>query len=114
MRYRRLKLCLPSALCLIAAQHAWGDAVRCGDNLVTVGESAANVQAICGSPADVQRSTVVNATTTGAADSTRSTVGAAVPVETWTYNRGPNEFMVSIRFVDGKVVAIETLHAYGH
>ncbi|MHB8813721.1 MAG: DUF2845 domain-containing protein [Steroidobacteraceae bacterium] len=42
------------------------------------------------------------------------TVGAAVPVETWTYDRGPNMLLVNIRFVDGEVVAITTLHEYGH
>jgi len=30
------------------------------------------------------------------------------------YDRGPNMFMVNIRFVDGTVVAITTLHEYGH
>jgi hypothetical protein len=38
----------------------------------------------------------------------------AVPAETWTYDRGPNMFLVSIRFVDGRVVSIATLHEYGH
>ncbi len=41
-------------------------------------------------------------------------IGAEVPAEAWTYNRGPNQLMVSIRFVDGKAVAIDTLHEYGH
>ncbi len=43
-----------------------------------------------------------------------STVAAEVPVEIWTYNRGPNKLMVSIRFVNGTVVAVETLHEWGH
>jgi hypothetical protein len=113
MRYRKLKACLLSTLCLIAAHHAWGNTMRCGNNLIEVGESMASVQALCGSPADVEHSVVVNATGTAGAG-TRNTVGAEVPVETWTYNRGPNQLMVSIRFVDGKVAAIDTLHEYGH
>ncbi len=89
--------------------------MRCGDGLIEVGESMATVRALCGSPAGVQHSVAVNATSTaGAGGGTRNTVGAEVPVETWTYNRGPNQLMVSIRFVDGKVVAIDTLHEYGH
>jgi hypothetical protein len=68
----------------------------------------------CGSPADVQHSVLVNGTTVRSGDGTRNTVGAEVPVETWTYNRGPNQLTVRIRFQDGKVVAIETLHEYGH
>jgi len=87
--------------------------MRCGNSLIEVGEPTATVQALCGSPADVQHSVVVKATTTGGAGG-RTTVGAEVPVEIWTYDRGPNQLMVSIRFVDGKVVAIDTLHEYGH
>jgi hypothetical protein len=88
--------------------------MRCGNKLIEVGEPMAGVLALCGSPADVQHSVVVNATSTaGAVGSTRSTVGTEVPVETWTYNRGPNKLMVSIRFVNGKVVSIDTLNEYG-
>jgi hypothetical protein len=111
MRY--LKASVPSILCLLAAQQVWGDAMRCGDKLIQVGESMAGVKANCGGPTDVQHSTVVSASTTGIGAGTRSTSGAEIPVETWTYNRGPDQFMMSIRFMDGKVVAIETLHEYG-
>jgi hypothetical protein len=63
MRYQKLKACLPSTLCLIAAHHAWGNTMRCGNGLIEVGKSMATVQALCGSPADVQHSVAVNATT---------------------------------------------------
>lgn len=115
MRYHALKASLPIILCLMVASHAWADSMRCGNKLIEVGESMAAVQAFCGSPADVQHGVVVKATSTaGAGGGTRDTVGAEVPVETWTYNRGPNQLLVSIRFVDGKVVVIDTLHEYGH
>jgi hypothetical protein len=35
-------------------------------------------------------------------------------VETWTYNRGPKKLLVTIRFVDGSVVAVKTLSEYGY
>jgi hypothetical protein len=88
--------------------------MRCGNGLIQGGESMAAVQALCGSPANVQRSALVKGTTVQSGDGTRNTVGSEVPVETWTYNRGPNQLMVRIRFVNGTVVAIETLHQYGH
>ena len=87
--------------------------MRCGDELIEVGEVMATVQSLCGTPADVQHSVLVNTTTAGAGGS-RTTVGTEVPVEVWTYDRGPNQLMVRIRFVDGRVVAIDTLHEYGH
>ena len=117
MRYRLLDACLFSVFCLIGAHHAWADTMRCGDRVIADGESMATVRAFCGPPTVVQHSVKVSATTTPAEDATNSqshTVGAAVPVETWTYDRGPNMFMVNIRFVDGTVVAITTLHEYGH
>jgi hypothetical protein len=91
--------------------------MRCGDKLVVVGDSMAAVRAYCGRPAQVQRSVAVSATTTrvrGRGISQSHTAGAAVPVETWTYNRGPRKLLMSIRFANGQVVAIKTLHAYGY
>lgn len=113
MRHSKTKTCLISAVGLVAAHAAWADTMRCGNGLVEVGDSMAAVRSLCGNPADVQQSSAVNATTTRAGDSS-STVGTKVRVETWTYDRGPNQLLVSIRFVDGKVVAIDTLHQYGH
>ena len=117
MRNRLLAACLFCAFCLIGARHAWADTMRCGDRVIADGESMATVKAFCGPPTVVQPSVKVSATTTPAGDATNSqshTTGAAVPVETWTYDRGPNTFIVNIRFVDGTVVAITTLHEYGH
>ena len=115
MQYRKLQAWLPAALCLFAAHLAWADTMRCGNKLVVVGDSMATVQALCGAPATVQHGVKVSETTVGGAKSDQSqTTGAAVPVETWTYNRGPNQLLVNIRFVNGQVVAIETLHQYGN
>lgn len=108
------KAYLAGVLCLMAAHHAWGDSLRCGNELIEVGETMASVQAACGSPADVQHGVMVNGTIVRSGDNSRQATATEVPVETWTYNRGPNQLMMSIRFVDGKVVAIETLHQYGN
>jgi hypothetical protein len=101
MRHQKSKGGLAIAFCLIGAHYAWADSMRCGNSLVEAGQSMVSVQALCGDPTSVQR---------GVSD----TGPNEVPVETWTYNRGPNQFLVSIRFVDGKVVWVKTLHEYGH
>jgi hypothetical protein len=100
MQYRALRVLL-SACCLVIAQHAWADTMRCGNGLVQAGDSMVAVKALCGAPATVQQGVKESATT-------------EVPVETWTYNRGPNQFLVNIRFVNGQVVEIKTLHQYGN
>lgn len=101
MRYRLLGTRLLAVVCLFGAHHAWADTMRCGAKVIQAGESMLTVRAVCGPPAMVQQGVKEDAST-------------AVPAETWTYDRGPNMFLVNIRFVDGKVVSITTLHEYGH
>jgi hypothetical protein len=98
MHHLKSKACLSAALCLIVAQNVWGNAMRCGGRLIEKGDSILTVKMLCGAPTLVERSFAVN----------------TAPVETWTYNRGPDQFLVRIRFVDGIVVAVQTLHEYGH
>lgn len=97
MRHLITKACFSGALCLVVAQYAWADSMRCGNKLVEKGDSIVTVQTLCGAPTLVEHSFTVN----------------RAPVETWTYNRGPDQFLVRIRFVDGTVAAVETLHQYG-
>ena len=87
--------------------------MRCGDRLIANGDSMAAVTALCGPPAVVQHGAKESATTVGGRTSSH-TEGATVPIETWTYNRGPDQLLVNIRFVNGQVVAIETLHERGY
>lgn len=101
MRHVKAKICLSAAFCLFAAHYAWGDAMRCGDKLIQTGDSIVTVKSLCGAPASVENGVAEIGTN-------------EVPAETWTYNRGPDQFMVSIRFVDGKVVSVTTLHEYGN
>ena len=91
--------------------------MRCGNKLIMHGKSMAAVSAYCGRPTLVQRGFKVSDTTirVGGRQVSRShSVGTEIPVDTWTYNRGPGKLMMSIRFVDGKVVAIRTLQEYGY
>ena len=117
MRYSKSRLSLSAALCVMAAHHAWADTMRCGNRLIVDGESMAAVRAYCGRPTLVSHSVMVSATTVRVGGRTLNqshTAGTEVPVETWTYNRGPNKLMMSIRFVNGTVAAIRTLHEYGY
>lgn len=98
MHHLKSKACGFAALCLIVAHSAWGSSMRCGSRLIEKGDSIVTVKLLCGAPTLVERSFTVN----------------RAPVETWTYNRGPGQFLVRIRFVDGLVVAVQTLHEYGH
>ena len=109
--------CTAFGLLCAAGSLARADTLRCGNRLIDTGESMAAVQALCGRPALVQRGAKFHASTVGPGagnPGTSETTGAAVPVETWTYNRGPHKLMVSVRFVNGTVVAIKTLQEWGY
>lgn len=60
---------------------------------------------------------MLSATTVRASGRTLSqshTIGTEVPVDPWAYDRGLYNFMMRIRFVNGKVVAMAVLYEYGH
>jgi hypothetical protein len=98
---------------LAAPAHA--DGMRCGSRLIRDGDARAEVRAFCGEPADVQTRSILRRPT--------YTVGGRIfysgdglieiPVETWTYNFGPNKLMRRVKFIDGVVDDVETL-GYGY
>ena len=101
------------AAALAAPAHA--DGMRCGGRLIRDGDPRAQVRAFCGEPADVQTRTILRRPSyflrgrlVYFGDSLEE-----IPVETWTYNFGPNKLMRQVRFVDGIVDTVETL-GYGY
>lgn len=105
---------LLAAATLVPASAA-ADSLRCGTRLITDGDTAAKLEALCGEPAGVTR-----------AEAWRRPVlwrygrpyylskdPVAVAVEFWTYNLGPRKLMRRVRIEDGIVTDIETLgHGY--
>ena len=91
------------------------DAMRCGNKLVVEGDSRIDVRAKCGEPADIQTRTILRRPSF-VRHGRRFYYGddfIEVPVELWTYNFGPNQFMRRLRIVNGEVEEIEVL-GYGH
>jgi len=68
---------------------------RCQGKIISTGDPPALVLARCGPPAFRQ-------TLSGGAGS------RGVLVEEWTYLQGPNRFIKVLRFVNGRLVNIET------
>lgn len=98
---------------LVVPGEAW--AFRCGNRLVHDGDTRAEVRAKCGEPAEVSVRTVLRPPVVWLRGRpVRVGQGAIeVPVETWIYNLGPQRFMRSVRFEDGRVAGIDTL-GYGY
>jgi len=99
--------------CLFLAGPAF--AFHCGTKLVHEGDTAGEVRAKCGEPAEVN---VRNILRRPVVWHRGRPVYAGndfieVPVETWIYNFGTNKLMRRLRFEDGQLVDIETL-GYGY
>jgi hypothetical protein len=107
------RLALWLLLAAALPQMAW--AFRCGNRLVSEGDTAGEVRAKCGAPTDVRHHTVWRAPVVWRAGRPFRVWGddLPVPVETWTYNLGSHRFIQQLRLEDGIVVEIETL-GYGY
>ncbi len=101
-------------LSVFAGSTAAADSMRCGTKLIVDGDTRAEVRAKCGKPEDIDKSTLLRRAVLWL-NGRPVYVGdglVEVPVEKWLYNFGPQRFMRRLKFVDGKVTAIETL-GYG-
>jgi len=95
---------LAPALLLLLLAAAPAGAMRCGSQLVTIGDRAAEVLAKCGEPLTIDRWDLVRQTS----GFFRFKTWEQVVVEEWTYNQGRSKFMRVLRFENGRLVDEET------
>jgi hypothetical protein len=91
-------------------------AFRCGNKLVSEGDSRSEVAAKCGEPTEVVAQRSVFRRPVIWSYGRPYYIGddfIEIPVETWIYNLGPNKLMRRLRFEGGFVTDIETL-GYGY
>jgi hypothetical protein len=99
----------------LLAQVAAADSFRCGNKLITDGDSADKVLALCGPPSEVSRSAILRRPVVWRFGRPYypSDELVTVAVESWTYNLGTSKLMRRLKLEDGLVVEIETLgHGY--
>lgn len=90
-------------------------AFRCGNKLVSKGDSRTQVAAKCGEPTEVSAQRSVYRRPVIWSHGRPYYLGQdfiEIPVESWVYNLGPHKFMRRVIFEDGVVAEIETL-GYG-
>jgi hypothetical protein len=94
---------------LTAPAHA--DGMRCGGRLIRDGDARAEVRAFCGEPVDVQTRSILRRPVYNLQGRLVYSGDGLIeiPVETWTYNFGPNKLMRRVKFIDGIVDEVETL-----
>ena len=89
-------------------------ALRCGNSLVDIGDYKNDVYAKCGAPESIDTRTKVLGNTFHFPHRTLDIQQyEEVQVETWIYNFGPIRFQQYLRFENGVLVEIKTLHR-GH
>jgi hypothetical protein len=101
-------------LALLASSPAF--AFRCGNKLVSKGDSRSQVAAKCGEPTEVSKQRSVYRRPVIWSHGRPYYIGEdfiEIPVESWVYNLGPNKLMRRVLFEDGFVAEIETL-GYGY
>lgn len=95
---------LLAALACLLATALPAAAMRCGSQLVTIGDHAAEVLAKCGEPLTVDRWELLRQTS----GFFRFKSWEQVVVEEWVYNQGSSRFMRVLRFENGRLVSEET------
>jgi hypothetical protein len=107
-----MKYFLTVAILLLSINTA--QAFRCGNRLISRGDSIIKVLKNCGEPDLVKHlaECVPIQSYNGRLEEYRSDC-RMIYYEDWTYNLGPNLFMRRLRIQDGEVKTINTLD-YGH
>jgi len=101
---KRITIYAAVLVCIVFVAASPALALRCGNNLVDVGDTKIEVLAKCGEPALKEE---VGEDFTRESDS-RETRKAKRYVEKWTYNFGSTRFMYVLTIRDGRVIDIST------
>ena len=106
----RIVTCLSVAACLIAGSVSWSnaasaDTMRCGQRIVTDGDSTYDVRMRCGEPAMANRRTEYRGQRVWVNGRSFEQM-VEVVVEEWTYDFGPHKFVQYLTFEQGKLISV--------
>jgi hypothetical protein len=112
-RARQRALGLAGVALLLPAL-AGADSMRCGSRVIKERDSIEEVVAACGEPVRKQRTWIQRAPQFELGGQDYSFPGTEdVPVDLWTFDLGPNQFLRQVRFIAGEVDSITTLEVKG-
>jgi len=98
----------PTAMLFLLTFTMESMAFRCGNGLVTEGDSKSQVLATCGNPTSKEKSCENSQqyTTTTKYGKIKKVKKCGQKMETWFYNCGDNDFIYKLTFDDGKITNI--------
>ncbi len=99
-----------AALLLFAAESTAlaASSLRCEDRVISLGQSTFQVRSLCGEPIHVEATTETRVVRRRLPDDKVVERSITVPIERWTYSRGPNSLVRSLIFENGNLVEIKT------
>lgn len=101
------RLLIAALVGLVLSQSAW--ALRCGNNLVSENDPSVKLLQYCGQPINIEKHKERRAVSVyDRRLNDYVTEYQSVPYEIWTYNFGPNRFMMRITVRDGLITRIES------
>ncbi|MCB9598107.1 MAG: DUF2845 domain-containing protein [Sandaracinaceae bacterium] len=113
---REHALLFAAALAAVTFVAAPSEAMTCRQRIVQQGDTSGRALELCGEPAEIIQQTVTRSRVIQRQlpDGTiiSDTISVTVPIELWTYDFGPQRFMVRLVIEDGRIVSEETL-GYG-
>jgi Protein of unknown function (DUF2845) len=100
---------------LLAPPLLMAESMYCGNRVIAAGTSSAELEAACGEPAQVTKSSILSGSAGLVRGSGGVVAGSAeeIQVETWIYNFGPDRLMERIRIENGVIVDMASL-GYGY
>jgi hypothetical protein len=107
----RVPACALAALVLLCpSAPALADTMRCGSQVINEGDTIEDVLAACGEPTTRTRTWIQRQPRFEMGGQEHTFPGREdVPVDLWTYDRGPNRLTQRVRFIASKVASIETM-----
>ncbi len=105
------RLAIIAGLLALGAAPLAGAAMRCGNHLISEGDTAGELLNRCGPPEDVDRRTVLRPPIIWRYGRPIQVAGGdiEVQVEYWTYNFGSNQLLRRVKLEDGRVAEIQTM-----
>ena len=104
---------------ILVTDVAWADGMRCGERLVSSGDSSHLVRSKCGAPSATEHRTQTETIRRRVIVPCRTVVGGGAcveeqeytvthDIETWTYDFGPSRLVHYATFIDGALRDVQT------
>lgn len=94
------------AALMVILPASWGQSLRCNGDIAKIGDSKASILQKCGRPVYEDSYCAPESTRQWWKSAHSATVAPCDTIDEWTFNPGAGQFLTSLKFRGGKVIAI--------